>query len=91
MKVLEDPYLPQASCEVMRLSRVSAGRAAGPRCAAPRLSRAQAQKGVGLRATVTPLRLMIFHKQYPWLAPLAGATILGGIFYLGYVTGKDRK
>lgn len=89
--VLEDPYLPETACEVMRLSKAQAGENPGPRCAAT--SRADARKttGVGLRYAVTPLRAYIWHRQNPWVIPAAVGAGLALIFYAGMLTGKRRK
>ena len=89
-KILQDPYLPETACEITRLSNLEAGRAAGAAC--PRTSATQAQiaKGVGLRHAVTPLRFYIFHRQHPWVVPLAVAGVLGLTFWIGREVGKGR-
>ncbi len=86
-KILEDPYLPEVACEVMRLSDIEGGKPAGARCPPTRVT-AKMKKGVGLRYAVKPLRALIFHKQNPWVVPVVLLGTLGAIFYLGYTMGK---
>ena len=88
-KILSDPYLPEAACEVIRLSNVIQGREPGPPC--PRTPRTAITKGVGLRHAVWPIRVYTFHRKNPWVIPLGVAATLGLIFYAGYRTGKGRR
>lgn len=89
-KILKDPYLPEMACELTRLSNLEAGKGPGPSCRRTVATPAQIAQGVGLRHAVGPLRLYIFHRQYPWVAPLAVAGLLGLTFWLGYEVGKGR-
>lgn len=86
--VLGDPYLPAVACEVGRLSKASAGVHPGPRCAAPVAPKGA---GVGLRYVINPLRVYVWHRQYPWAIPLIGAAALVGIYYAGYSSGKKKR
>jgi len=88
LQIAKDPYLKEAACEVFRLSSVDKyGR---PGAACPRTPRGAAG-GIGLRHAVGPLRLFIWHKQYPWAIPLAGITILGMAYLAGIEDGRKRR
>ena len=83
-----DPYLGEFACEMKRLSNLESGKPAGQPC---RRTIRTAQKGVGLRYVVGPVRLLVYQKQHPWFVPLVGAATVGLIFMLGYTAGKGRK
>jgi hypothetical protein len=89
--VAKDPYLQQVICEVLRVSKVEAGKDPGPPCLGPAPPGTVIPGGVGLRHAVWPLKVYSFHKRYPFVIPLAAAGLLGLIFYAGYATGKRRK
>lgn len=91
LRIVKDPYLREAACEVMRLSNtVRAGRP-GPACARTDPRYRGTRAGVGLEHAVGPLRLFITHRQYPWLLPVAAVTILGVAFYAGMEFGKGPR
>jgi hypothetical protein len=90
--VLDDPYLPQFTCEVLRLAKVERGQAPGAPCRTTvGLSTAAVKRGIGLRFAVTPLKIWIYQRQHPWLLPTVVAGVLGLTFLVGYKAGKRRK
>lgn len=90
--ILEDPYLPQVTCEVLRLGKIERGQLPGPPCRSTvGLSTAAVKKGIGLRFAVTPLKVWSYQRQHPWLLPTVVAGVLGLTFLVGYNVGKRRK
>lgn len=91
LKIAGDPYLQETACEVMRLSNVS--RTGNPGAPCPRTDPRyrNSRAGVGLEQIVGPLRMFVLHRQYPWLLPVAGVTILGLAFYAGMEFGGGRR
>jgi len=85
-KILNDPYLPETACEVIRLSNVVGGRPPGPPC--PKTPPTAPSTGVGLRHAIVPIKIYSFHVKYPWAIPVGVAGLLGMVFYAGYRTGK---
>lgn len=88
LQIVEDPYLPETACEIVRLSNLEAGKSAGPPCKRTDPALASSKKGVGLRHAVGPLRAYITVRQEPWIGVAAVVGIVGGIFYLGYHFGR---
>jgi hypothetical protein len=86
VKILEDPYLPQLACEIVRLNRIQAGLNPGKSCPAPRF--VDPTRGIGLEDVVTPVRAFQFYKQHPLIVAAGAATFVVGIFtvvaWLGY-------
>ncbi|MFQ5937468.1 MAG: hypothetical protein ACE5LB_13780 [Acidiferrobacterales bacterium] len=89
-KAVQDPHLPEFACEVKRLSNIDRGKPAGGPCPRVTATPAQIAQGIGMRHVTGPLRLYIYHRQYPWVFPLAVAALFGATYYMGYLTGKGR-
>jgi len=91
-KVVEDPALPEVTCNVLRLNKIAEGKDTGGPCARVRYSAAQKRKGIGLHAAVMPLRVTVWARANPTLAVVAGAGVVGGFVALGYYLGtKERR
>lgn len=91
LSVAADPYLGEVICEVNRMSSMEATGRPGPKCPRTRATRAQIAKGVGLRHAATPLRIYVWHREYPWAIP-AGLMALVGVFgYIGYRKGRESR
>jgi hypothetical protein len=89
-KVLEDPALPEVTCQVLRLNALASNRPS-PVCPAQRYTLAQKQKGIGLHLAVTPLRIAVWARMHPLLATaVAGGSVLG-LVGLGYALGKGAR
>lgn len=91
LRIVQDPYLNEAACEVLRLSNTVRTGNPGGNC--PRTSpryRGTTQ-GVGLQHMVGPLRLYTLHRQKPWLAPVVVGGILMLTFYLGMEFQKGGR
>jgi hypothetical protein len=86
-RVVEDPYLPEVACQLLRLNAIERGMAPGGSCAKT-TRRAVPGKGIGLRYVAKPLRAAVWARQNP----LAAAAVVGGavflIGYIGYAMGK---
>jgi hypothetical protein len=91
LRIVSDPYLKEAACEVLRLSELQrTGRAPGP-CQRTDPRYRGSREGVGLEHVVGPLRLYGKHRERPWLFPLLAVSVLGLVFYAGYASGKGRR
>lgn len=85
-KVATDPYFPELTCHLIRLSNVSDGLAPGV-CAR---TRPGLRGGIGLEDAILPVRAFVAHKQRPWLLPAIAVVLLGGTFAIGYLAGKGK-
>lgn len=88
-KIVEDPHLPEVSCQVLRLSALEKGVKVPP-CALVPVATSPG-KGVGLRSVVKPLRLFVKFKENPALGYLIGAGVFATIYLLGYKQGRKAK
>ena len=88
MKVAADPYLPEVTCHVLRLSALEEGKKPGPPCLR---TRAGIRGGAGLRYAVVPMRILVGVYERPYRSAAVAGGILLGIFALGYFTGKGRR
>jgi hypothetical protein len=91
LRVVEDPFLGETACEVMRLSNLKRTGSPGPPCPRTDPRYRGSAKGVGLEKLVGPLRTYIGHRERPWALPalVGGAVLL--IFYAGYGVGRGRR
>lgn len=89
MAIVEDPYLPQVACEVLRLNKIQEGRPPGPRC--PKPINPKPNKGVGLVHAVKPLQAFVYARQNPWVVPAAVLGVVGISFGVGYWAGKRKR
>lgn len=81
LQITQDPYLAEAACEIMRLSQLEQTGRPGARCRRTRPT--SSRKGIGLREVVSPLRAWIWHRQHPYVVPLAVMGLLGLTYYAG--------
>lgn len=88
LKVLEDPYLPELTCLVMRLNAIQESRDPGLPC---KRTPKGLPGGIGLEDVITPVRIFAGIKQKPALGILGIILVLGGIAGLGYLVGKGKK
>lgn len=81
--VVTDPALPEVAGLIRELRaitiRESRGRPSGP------------EPGIGLRYAVPPLGLYVQYRQHPWIARLALAGLVYGIYRVGYSRGRRRR
>ena len=90
-KIIQDPALPEVTCNVLRLSKVVEGRNAGPPCSRKTYSVQDRRKGVGLHLVVTPLRAAVWARKNPVLAAGAGVAVVGLLVGIGYHLGRKKK
>jgi len=85
-KVIEDPYLPEVACQLLRLNALERGMIPGAPCA--RTPKTRTNKGIGMRYVAPPLRAAVWARQNRLAAIgiAAGAVFLIG--YVGYQIGK---
>lgn len=86
-KVLQDPYLSQLTCEVLRLAKAQKGENPGPPCART----AAAPGGVGLNVAILPVKALTYQKQHPWFLPVVGVGVVGVFVLIGYAIGRGSK
>ena len=91
-RVIADPHLQEALCEGLRVVNVLDDKPAGRPCrrTGP-VSRAQLDRGVGLKGALLPARAFILHRENPWALPLAIGGTVGLVFLAGYFIGKGRN
>lgn len=87
-KVIEDPALPEITCHVLRLNKLTEGKDPGGTCARRAYTEQEKQKGIGLTVLAKPLRLAVWTRQNPILAGLIGASVAGAFIGIGYLWGK---
>jgi hypothetical protein len=80
--IARDPYLPEVVGLVLELEKAEGKAAPG----APSTG-----AGVGLRNVVGPLRTFVKIQKKPWVLPVIAIGLIGGIFALGFYTGKATK
>ena len=90
-RVIEDPALPEVTCQVLRLHTIAAGQPVGAPCKRIVITDTDKRKGIGLYAARDPLRAYVWARQHPLLATLVGVGIVGGLYYLGYSAGKGKR
>jgi hypothetical protein len=90
-KVIEDPALPQITCHVLRLNKITRNEDPGPPCPKIVLTEAQRRKGVGLAAAEKPLRAFVWARKNPAIAIGIGVGVVGMIWYVGYAMGKRKR
>lgn len=83
--VARDPFLPEVTRLVLELQSEE------KKAAATSPSSGSTGVGIGLRNVVGPLRFFVKTQKHPWLLPVAAAGIVGGLFALGYITGKKAR
>jgi len=93
--IVEDPCLGTVASLVLRLHAAEqpARPAAPPRPGQPKpppAPPAPPVKGIGLCSAVKPLRAVVYVRERPWLLPVGGAVIVGGLVALGYAIGRSR-
>ncbi len=87
IQLLEDPYLPEVTCNVLRLSKVEQGKPVGAPCpVGPRGQR----KGIGLRYAIKPLRAAVWVRINPLLATALGLSVVGSLIGIGVIIGKAK-
>jgi hypothetical protein len=89
-KVVEDPYLPEVSCHILRLNRIAKDQNPGAPCPRTTVS-PHTKKGIGLSAAAKPLRAWVWARENPIVAVAAGTSVIGLIWGLGYYSGKKRR
>lgn len=88
--VVEDPCLLPVSQLLLRLHQLE--QPARPRTSStPAPAPSAPTKGVGLCYAVKPLRAAVWVRQRPWVLPVAGVALVGGLVTLGYLLrGRGR-
>ena len=88
-KVIEDPYLPEVTCHLLRLNRISRGENPGAPCSRTVVTAAQRGKGVGMGIAAKGLRVFAWARTNPGLAIGVGVGAVGLVFGLGYLVGRN--
>lgn len=89
--VLDDPYFPEVTCQILRLRDINKGIKGTKPCPPTVTTAAALRKGVGLVSVRRPLRAVVYAKANPWAAPLAAAVVVGVPMLIGYALGKKGK
>lgn len=89
-KVVADPALPEVTCHVLRLNRVTEGLNPGAPCVKKKYSVAEKKQGIGLHLATQPLRIAVWAKQHPSVAIGVGLGLVGVIWGVGYTMGRRR-
>ncbi len=88
LDVVKDPYLPELTCQVLRLAALERGQNPGPPCVR---TKAAGTGGIGLRYALVPVRLAVKVREQPIVTPLVVGGVVAGIFALGYLTGRGGR
>lgn len=89
-KIGEDPALPEVTCLILRMNRITEGRPLGPSCPKQTYTEAQKKRGIGLTSAVAPLRAAVWAREHPIAALGVGAALIGSVALIGYYAGKGR-
>jgi len=81
LAIVKDPCLFKVSNQVIELRDLEAKSTTGQ--PAP-----SGQPGIGLCKAVKPLEYAIYVRKNPWLLPVGGAVVVGGLIMLGYWLAK---
>lgn len=87
-KIVEDPCLPRVATLVLRLHELTPAPAPRPGQPKPPPSSTPPKKGIGLCMAVKPLEAVVWMRERPWIVPVAGAAVVGGLIALGFAAGK---
>lgn len=90
-KVARDPGLPEVTCNVLRLNRITEGLPPGPPCARRRYTAAEKRRGIGLAKMVAPLRGAVWARQHPAQSIAIGVGVIGALVGLGYWWGRGAR
>lgn len=95
--VVEDPCLAKVSGLVLRLNALEqapappAPRPGPPGTTPPRPPPKPPTKGIGLCHAVKPLEIVVWARERPWVVPVGGLALVGGLIGLGYLLGSRRR
>lgn len=87
-KVVQDPALPEVTCHVLRLNKITEGKDPGPPCVRKVYTPSEKKQGIGLTLAVTPLRAAVWARGNPVLAAGAGLAVAGVLIGVGYALGR---
>jgi hypothetical protein len=88
--VVEDPCLPKVSDLVLQLRALEKAGASAP-STGPKPPPSPPTRGIGLCHAVRPLEAVVWVRRRPWVLPLGGMAVIGGLVGLGYLIGKKRR
>lgn len=89
--VVEDPCLLPVSQMLLELHRLEQAPARPRTPGQPAPAPSAPAKGIGLCHAVTPLRAVVWVRKRPWVLPVAGVAVVGGLIGLGYLLrGRGR-
>lgn len=92
--ITTDPCLVRVSQLVLRLQELEARAAAPSRPTAPGkppATPAPPTRGIGLCHAVRPLEMVVWARERPWVVPLGGLALVGGLIGLGYAMGRRGR
>jgi hypothetical protein len=90
-RVAEDPYLPEVTCHILRLDKITDGLAPGPRCLKTVATKAHKDRGIGMESAAGPLRAFVWYKEHPAIVAALGLGAVGLVWYLGYSMGRKKR
>lgn len=90
-KVIQDPGLPEITCHVLRLNKITEGKDPGPPCPRRHYTTADKRRGVGLSRAATPLRVVVWAREKPVVAAAIGIATVGFLVGVGYYWGRKEK
>lgn len=90
-KVIQDPGLPEITCHLLRLNKITEGKDPGPPCPRPRYTTADKRRGVGLSRAATPLRAVVWARERPVAAIGIGIATVGLLVGIGYYWGRKKR
>lgn len=89
--VVEDPCLLPVSELLLELHRLAQAPARPRAPGQPAPAPSAPAKGIGLCQAVKPLRAAVWVRRRPWVLPVAGVAVVGGLIGLGYLLrGRGR-
>lgn len=84
--VASDPALPEVLRLVRQLNSIESAKTSSPSAPRPSFS-----AGVGLSQAITPLKILIYTRQRPWIVPASAVALVFLPLLLGYSIGRRSR
>ena len=91
VKIVEDPCLGQVASLVLELHAATPAVTAPGAPKPPPGPTPPPKKGIGLCTAVKPLQAAIYVRKRPWILPVGGLAVVGGLVAVGYLLGRGRR